>query len=122
MFLPILPSVLINIKKLLARNGGLQPYGLFPPTFLGSIWHTVIYERRYVPLLSPGEPGLFALSDIDGVKKSFDQAEFIDIKTEMVHIVFEFDSPESYTVLHQQTGMRIHAMLANDSEEARKRA
>ena len=44
-----------------------------------------------------------------------------DRKIDTFQITFEFNSPESYTTkLHQQTATRVHAMLANQTEEVKK--
>jgi hypothetical protein len=67
-------------------------------------------------------PGPFALADVDALKQFFSQAGFRDIKTNTFQVTFEFDSPESYTKLHQQTATRIHAMLTNQNEEVKKQA
>ncbi len=46
------------------------------------------------------------------MKWLFTQTGFTDRKIDTIHIIFEFGSPESYTALHHQTGMRIGATLA----------
>ena len=81
-----------------------------------------VRKQINAPAPPPGTPGPFALADIETLKQSFSQAGFKDIKIDTIQITFEFDSPESYTRLHQQTAMRIHEMLANQIEEVKKQA
>jgi hypothetical protein len=40
----------------------------------------------------------------------------------MSQITFDFDSPDSYTRFHQNIAALIHAMLANQTEDVKKRA
>jgi hypothetical protein len=70
----------------------------------------------------PGAPGPFALADIDALNRSFSQGGFKDIKTDTFQIIFDFESPESYTRFHQQITAPIHAMLASHTDEMKKRA
>ena len=81
-----------------------------------------VRKQINAPAPPPGAPGPFALADLEALKRLFSQAGFKDIKTDIFQITFEFDSPESYTRLHQQTATRIHAMLENYSEDVKKRA
>jgi hypothetical protein len=70
----------------------------------------------------PAMLGPFALADAEALKQSFSQAGFKEIKIEILQITFGFDSPESYTNIHQQVTAPIHAILANHPEEANNRA
>jgi hypothetical protein len=67
-------------------------------------------------------PGPFALADAEALKQSFSQAGFKDIRIEMLQTTYSFDSPESFTGMHQQVTAPINAMLANHTEEVKKRA
>jgi hypothetical protein len=66
--------------------------------------------------------GPFALADAEALKQSFSQAGFKEIKIEILQITFGFDSPESYTNIHQQVTAPIRAVLANHPEEVKNRA
>jgi ubiquinone/menaquinone biosynthesis C-methylase UbiE len=123
MFFPNLQGALGMIKRMLVTNGRL----------CAAVWsasHKVPFldlafdaARKQINAAAPppGAPGPFALADLEALKWLFGQAGFKDIKTDIFQITFEFDSPESYTRLHQQTATRIHAMLANYSEDVKKR-
>jgi ubiquinone/menaquinone biosynthesis C-methylase UbiE len=124
MFFPNLPATLVRIRQMLVTDGRLS----------AAVWSTSskvpwldlafasVRKQINAPTPSPGEPGPFALADIEALKLSFSKAGFKDIKTDTFQITFEFDSPENYTKLHQQTATRIHAMLANYTEEVKKQA
>jgi hypothetical protein len=70
----------------------------------------------------PAMLGPFALADAEALKQSFSQAGFKEIKIEILQITFGFDSPESYTNIHQQVTAPIRAVLANHPEEVKNRA
>jgi ubiquinone/menaquinone biosynthesis C-methylase UbiE len=122
MFFPNLPAALVRIRQMLITNGRLSAAVWSAPSkvpWLDLAFATVRKQLNIPPPL-PGEPGPFALADIEALKQLFNQAGFKAIKTDTFQITFEFDSPESYTRLHQQTATRIHKMLANQTEEVKK--
>jgi ubiquinone/menaquinone biosynthesis C-methylase UbiE len=124
MFFPNLHAALVRIRQMLVNHGRLS----------AAVWSAqskvpwldlafaTVRKQINAPAPPPGTPGPFALADIETLKQSFSQAGFKDIKIDTIQITFEFDSPESYTRLHQQTAMRIHEMLANQIEEVKKQA
>ena len=123
MFFPNLQGALGTIKQMLVTNGRLCAAVWSAPSkvpFLDLAFGAAMKQTN-APAPPPGTPGPFALADVEALKQSFSQAGFKDIKTDIFQITFEFDSPESYTRLHQQTATRIHAMLANYSEDVKKR-
>ena len=124
MFFPNLSSALVKIRHLLITNGRLSAAVWSTPSKVPLIDLAFASVRKQInaPAPPPGTPGPFALADIEALKQSFSQAGFKDIKIDTIQITFEFDSPESYTRLHQQTAMRIHEMLANQIEEVKKQA
>lgn len=123
MFFPNLSSALVKIRDMLVTNGRLSaaiwsaPYKV---PLLDISFSTVRKQINAPP--PPGTPGPFALADIESLKQSFSQAGFKDIKTDTFQIIFEFDSPESYTKFNQAIAAPIHAMLANHSDEVKKHA
>jgi ubiquinone/menaquinone biosynthesis C-methylase UbiE len=122
MFFPNLPAALVRIRQMLITNGRLSAAVWSAPSkvpWLDLAFATVRKQLTIPPPL-PGEPGPFALADLEALKQLFNQAGFKDIKTDTFQITFEFDSPESYTRLHQQTATRIHKTLANQTEEVKK--
>ena len=124
MFFPNLSEALVKIREILVTNGRLSAAVWSTPSKVPWLDLAFASVRKQInaPAPPPGTPGPFALADIEALKQSFSQAGFKDIKIDTIQITFEFDSPESYTRLHQQTAMRIHEMLANQIEEVKKQA
>jgi ubiquinone/menaquinone biosynthesis C-methylase UbiE len=122
MFFPNLSEVLVKIREVLATNGRLSAAVWSAPSKVPwlDLAFAAVRKQINAPAPPPGTPGPFALADIESLKQSFSQAGFKDIKIDTFQITFEFDSPESYTKLHRQTATRIHAMLANQTEEVKK--
>jgi ubiquinone/menaquinone biosynthesis C-methylase UbiE len=124
MFFPNLSAALGRIRQLLAVDGKIAAAVWSTSSkvpVLGLAFATVRNEIN-APAPPPGTPGPFALADMEALKRSFSQAGFKDIKTDIFQITFDFDSPESYTRFHQQITAPIHAMLASHTEEVKKRA
>jgi ubiquinone/menaquinone biosynthesis C-methylase UbiE len=124
MFFPNLSEALVKIREILVTNGRLSAAVWSTPSKVPWLDLAFASVRKQInaPAPPPGTPGPFALADIEALKQSFSQAGFKDIKIDTIQITFEFDSPESYTKLHQQTATRIHAMLANQTEEVKTQA
>ena len=124
MFFPNLSAALVSFRELLVTNGRLSAAVWSSPSKVPwlDLAFSTVSKQINAPAPSPGTPGPFALADIDVLKQYFSQAGFKDIKTSTFQITLELDSPESYTKLHQQTATRIHAMLANQTEEVKKEA
>jgi ubiquinone/menaquinone biosynthesis C-methylase UbiE len=125
MFFPNLSAALVKIREMLVTNGSLSAAVWSAPSkvpWLDLAFASVRKQINNAPSPTPMTPGPFALADVDALKQFFSQAGFRDIKTNTFQVTFEFDSPESYTKLHQQTATRIHAMLANQTEEVKKQA
>jgi SAM-dependent methyltransferase len=124
MFFPNLPAALVRIRQTLITNGRLSAAVWSAPSKVPWLDLAFASVRKQInaPAPPPATPGPFALADIEALKQLFSQAGFKDIKIDTFQTTFEFDSPESYTKLHQQTATRIHAMLANETEEVKKQA
>ena len=124
MFFPNLPVALVRIRQMLVTNGRLSAAVWSAPSKvpLLDLAFTTVRKQIDAPPPPPTLPGPFALADIDALKQSFSQAGFKDIKTDTFQITFSFDSPESFTTMHQQVTAPINAMLANYTEEVKKRA
>lgn len=124
MFFPNLSEVLVKIREVLVTNGRLSAAVWSAPSKVPwlDLAFAAVRKQINAPAPPPGTPGPFALADIEALKQSFNQAGFKDIKIDTLQITFEFDSPESYTKLHRQTATRIHAMLADQTEEVKKQA
>lgn len=124
MFFPNFSAALVKIREMLVTNGSLSAAVWSAPSKVPWLDLAFASARKQInaPSPTPAAPGPFALADVDALKQSFSEAGFRDIKTNTFQVTFEFDSPESYTKLHQQTATRIHAMLANQTEEVKKQA
>jgi len=123
MFFPNLSAALVKIREMLVTNGRLSAAVWSAPSKVPwlDLAFTTVRKMIDAPAPPPATPGPFALADVESLKQSFSQAGFKDIKINTFQITFEFDSPESYTKLHQATATRIHAMLANQTEEVKNR-
>ncbi len=123
MFFPNLSAALVKIRDILVTNGKLSAavWSASSKVPWLDLAFTTVRKTIDAPAPPPATPGPFALADIESLKESFSQAGFKDIKINTFQITFEFDSPESYTKLHQATATRIHAMLANQTEEVKSR-
>jgi ubiquinone/menaquinone biosynthesis C-methylase UbiE len=124
MFFPNLSEVLVKIREMLVTNGRLSAAVWSAPSKVPwlDLAFAAVRKQINAPAPPPRTPGPFALADMVTLKQSFSQAGFKDIKIDTFQIRFEFDSPESYTKLHQQTATRIHAMLANQTEVVKTQA
>jgi hypothetical protein len=124
MFFPNLPAALVGIRQMLITGGRLSAAVRSAPSKVPwiDLAFSTVRKQINAPAPPPGAPGPFALADVQSLKQSFRQAGFKDIKIDTFQITFEFDSPESYTKLHQQTATRIHAMLGNQTEKVKKQA
>jgi enediyne biosynthesis protein CalE5 len=124
MFFPNLSVALVKIRERLVTNGRLSASVWSAPSKVPWLDLAFSSVRKQINAPAPpaGTPGPFALADIETLKQSFIQAGFKDIKIDTFQITFDIDSPESYTKLHQQTATRIHAMLANQTEEVKMQA
>ena len=105
MFFPNLSAALVKIREMLVTNGILSAAVWSAPSKVPWLDLAFASVRKQInaPSPTPMTPGPFALADVDALKQSFSEAGFRDIKTNTFQVTFEFDSPESYTKLHQQT-------------------
>jgi ubiquinone/menaquinone biosynthesis C-methylase UbiE len=124
MFFPNLPAALVRIRDMLIKNGSLSAAVWSAPSKvpLLDLAFATVRKQINAPAPPPGAPGPFALANVEALKQTLSQAGFKDIKTDIFQITFEFESPESFTRMHQQVTAPIHAMLAQHSEEVKKQA
>jgi ubiquinone/menaquinone biosynthesis C-methylase UbiE len=118
MFLPNLDNALSNMLRLLVPGGKLAAAVWSEPSKVPLISMPINIARQELqaPLLGQGIPGPFSLADIDALKKSLEKAGFVDIKSETIRVVFEFNSAEEYTEFNQDIVAPIRIMLANETE------
>ena len=122
MFLPNLDRALSNMLRLLVPGGKLAAAVWSEPSKVPLISMPINIARQELqaPLLGQGIPGPFSLADIDALKKSLEKAGFVDIKSETIRVVFEFNSAEEYTEFNQDIAAPVRIMLANDTEERKQ--
>jgi ubiquinone/menaquinone biosynthesis C-methylase UbiE len=118
MFLPNLDNALSNMLRLLVPGGKLAAAVWSEPSKvpLISLPINIARQELQAPLLGQGIPGPFSLADIYALKKSLEKAGFVDIKSETIRVVFEFNSAEEYTEFNQDIVAPIRIMLANETE------
>jgi ubiquinone/menaquinone biosynthesis C-methylase UbiE len=122
MFLPNLDRALSNMLGLLVPGGKLAAAVWSEPSKVPLISMPINIARQELqaPLLGQGIPGPFSLADIDALKKSLEKAGFVDIKSETIRVVFEFNSAEEYTEFNQDIAAPVRIMLANETEERKQ--
>jgi ubiquinone/menaquinone biosynthesis C-methylase UbiE len=122
MFLPNLDRALSNMLRLLVPGGKLAAAVWSEPSKVPLISMPINIARQELqtPLLGQGTPGPFSLADIDALKKSLEKAGFVEIKSETITVVFEFNSAEEYTEFNQDIAAPVRTILANESEERKQ--
>jgi len=122
MFLPNLDRALSNMLGLLVPGGKLAAAVWSEPSKVPLISMPINIARQELqaPLLGQGIPGPFSLADIDALKKSLEKAGFVDIKSENIRVVFEFNSAEEYTEFNQDIAAPVRIMLANETEDRKQ--
>jgi ubiquinone/menaquinone biosynthesis C-methylase UbiE len=122
MFLPNLDSALSNMLRLLVPGGKLAASVWSEPSKVPLISMPINIARQKLkaPLVGQGIPGPFSLADIDALKKSLEKAGFVEIKSETISVVFEFDSAEEYTEFNQDIVAPVRIMLAKETEERKQ--
>jgi len=122
MFLPNLDRALSNVLGLLVPGGKLAAAVWSEPSKVPLISMPINIARQELqaPLLGQGIPGPFSLADIDALKKSLEKAGLVDIKSETIRVVFEFNSAEEYTEFNQDIAAPVRIMLAKETEDRKQ--
>jgi ubiquinone/menaquinone biosynthesis C-methylase UbiE len=122
MFLPNLDNALSNMLRLLVPGGKLAAAVWSEPSKVPLINMPINIARQELqaPLPGQGTPGPFSLADIDALKKSLEKAGFVEIKSETITVVFEFNSAEEYTEFNQDIAAPVRTILANETEERKQ--
>jgi ubiquinone/menaquinone biosynthesis C-methylase UbiE len=122
MFLPNLDNALSNMLGLLVPGGKLAAAVWSEPSKVPLISMPINIARQELqaPLPGQGTPGPFSLADIDALKKSLEKAGFVEIKSETITVVFEFNSAEEYTEFNQDIAAPVRTILANETEERKQ--
>ena len=117
MFLTNLDTALSNIHDKLVSGGRLAAAVWSKPSKVPFISLSMDTARKHLGTL-PGQglPGPLSLADVDSLKKSFDKAGFVDIRTEKITVIFDFDSAEDYTKFNQDIVAPIRTILSKETE------
>lgn len=117
MFLPNLDTALSNIHDKLISGGRLAAAVWSEPSKVPFISLSMDTARKHLGVL-PGQglPGPLSLADVDSLKKSFDKAGFVDIRTEKIAVIFDFNSAEDYTKFNQDIVAPIRTILSKETE------
>lgn len=117
MFLPNLDTALSNIHDKLVSGGKLAAAVWSEPAKVPFISLSMDTARKHLGSL-PGQglPGPLSLADVDSLKKSFARAGFVDIQSERIPVIFEFDSAEDYVKFNQDIVAPLHTILSKETE------
>ena len=98
MFLPDVVGTLRRLRTFLKPRGRLAATVWGPqPTVQFTAAVPTISEALKLPPPPPGQPGIFALADLNKLATLVKEAGYEDVKTGTIDIVFTTDSPEQYT-------------------------
>ncbi len=117
MFLPNLDTALSNIHDKLVSGGKLAAAVWSKPAKVPFISLSMDTARKHLGSL-PGQglPGPLSLADVDSLKESFARAGFVDIRSERIPVIFEFDSAEDYVKFNQDIVAPLRTILSNETE------
>jgi ubiquinone/menaquinone biosynthesis C-methylase UbiE len=123
MFLPNLDAALDTIRKSLVPGGRLAAAVWAAPADVPLLDMAFSTARKVIGAPPPpaGTPGPFALTDAEALKQRLVQAGFQDVRTEMLPLMFRFDSAEQFTAFHQDIAAPIKAMIAGHSADMQKK-
>ncbi len=119
MFLPDLPTALTKIYNSLISGGKLSAAVWAQPKKVPFIDlpMNVVRQSLNLPDSPQGIPGPFSLSDIDSLKNSLLSVGFVDVHSENIKVIFEFDSPQDYVNFVQEIAAPVNMMLAKETDE-----
>lgn len=121
MFLPNLDTTLSNIHDKLVSGGRFAAAVWSDPSKVPFISLSMETARKHLgDLPGKGLPGPLSLANVESLKKSFDKAEFVDIRTEKIPVVFEFDSSEDFTKFNQDIVAPIRTILSKETESKKQ--
>ena len=122
MFLPDLKTGLSNIYMSLVEGGLFAAAVWASPDQDGLMAKTMstVMKKTNTEQPPPGTPGPFSLSDENTLKNSFMISGFKDIAIEMMHVSFDFDSPDKFTTFTSETAGPLQKMLANQTHERKE--
>jgi len=118
MFLPDLATALARIWRLLRPNGKFATavWDVAPKVPLGSLAFGLAQTLFQLPPPPPGTPSVFGLAE-GKLEAALTQAGFTDVRTEMVPLVFAYQSAEAFTQYVRDVNAPLLAMLANQPAE-----
>ena len=80
-----------------------------------------IVEELKLPPPPPGQPGIFALSDLNRLATLVKEAGFVNVTTGTIDIVFTTDSPQQYTDFIRDVAPSITALVNSQPPDIRDR-
>ena len=123
--LMFLPDVVGTLKRL---HSFLRPGGRLAATVWGpqpSVQFTAavptIFDELKLPPPPPGQPGIFALSDLNRLATLVKEAGFVNVKTGTIDIVFTTDSPQQYTEFIRDVAPPITTLVNSQPPDVRER-
>jgi len=118
MFLPDLATALARIWRMLRPNGKFATavWDVASKVPLGSLAFGLAQTLFQLPPPPPGTPSVFGLAE-GKLEEALTQAGFTDVRTEMVPLVFAYQSAEAFTQYVRDVNAPLLAMLANQPAE-----
>jgi SAM-dependent methyltransferase len=121
MFLPDVAGTLKLLLTFLKPGGRLAAtvWGPQPAVQFTALVPIIVSELQLPP--PPGQPGIFALSDLNMLAALVRDAGFSDARTGTIDIVFSTDSPAQYTAFIRDVAPAISGLVDAQPEEVQER-
>lgn len=118
MFLPDLATALARIRRMLRPNGTFAAavWDVAPKVPFSSLALSLAQTMFQLPPPPPGTPSPFGLAD-GKLEEALTQVGFTDMRTEMMPVVFEYQSAEAFTQYIQDVNALLRALLAHQPAE-----
>lgn len=119
MFFPNLRDALTRLRLLLIPGGRFAAavWGPRDRSPFSTVTQGTIQEALNTPAPPPGTPGTFSLSDPNLLLQVFTESGYIEVQTDSVDIVFEYNSVKEFVHERYTTSASIRATLAAVPEE-----
>jgi SAM-dependent methyltransferase len=122
MYLPDVAGALKRLRSFLKPGGRLSVSVWGPqPVVQFTAGVPIIMEELKLPSPPPGQPGIFALSDLNLLAALVEEAGFQDVKTGTIDIVFTTDSPRLYTEFIRDVAPAMNALMDGQPTEVQAR-
>jgi enediyne biosynthesis protein CalE5 len=122
MFLPDVVGTLKRLNSFLRVGGRLAATVWGPqPNVQFTAAVPIIFDELKLPPPPPGQPGIFALSDLNRLATLVKEAGFVDATTGTIDIVFTADSPQQYTEFIRDVAPPITTLVNSQPPDIRER-